>query len=464
MKIFDLTRGKYPQLYYPALSYEKDLEHVIHGCSRFINMFQPPRTDLKSILNEVPIFLVESAMANEYVAVPGCECSVRVPNDIYLSPVGKEFDIDDWMRFKEEEISDKKNCERILLNCTIYDMLGVYVLLQDNNPIPRRIFIWTDKIVDYTTNHTKNRADITGNASALFDLVLFHEIGHALMDVELYGIHPSPYFSYGNDYIYRFVEEAYANGIALSIIINDPSRRRRQGFIEEFVMNQGPGYSDGFQLSINHNVEQWMAIKVLFNYEFALLLSDMWKSPHCIPLENCVDTVGRAGWLAVKDHNYKWGFIELTTYKMLKGFKKYDSIEAFDENGLCKVKSDNHYGYINEQGAVQISVKYGKINSFENGLTTAKLNDKFGIIDKNGKIVVPFSLDYLDMDGFRNGYASMMDQSGWWGAIDTKGNVVVPCEYEFQVKLDVEGHIEIEKMGHYSHVHKKYIPAKIKND
>lgn len=470
MKIFDLTRGKYPQLYDPYFSYERDLKNVFHGCSRFIDMFQPPKADFKSILNEVPIFLVESAMANEYIAVPGCACSVRVPNDKYLSLVGKEFDIDDWVKSKEEEISDKKDDprERIPLNSTICDMLGVYVSLQYNNPMPIRIFIWMDKIIDYATNHTMNKADIDDNAKALFELVLYHEIGHALMDVELYGIHPSPYFSYDNDFIYRFIEEAYANGIALSIVLNVSSKKKQQVFIEEFVKNQGPGYSDCWNLGHHHGadivIDQWMAIKVLFNYEFALLLREMWKKDHCIPLENCVDTVDRAGWLAVKDHNYKWGFIELTTHKMLKGFKKYDSIEAFDENGLCKVKSENHYGYINEQGAVQIEVKYDKINSFENGLTTAKLNDKFGIIDKNGKIVVPFNLDYSDMGGFRNGYASMMDQSCWWGAIDTKGNVVVPCEYDSQVKLDVKGHIEIEKMGHYNIIYRRFIPAKKKTD
>ena len=165
MKIFDLTRGKYPQLFYPAINYEKDLKNVIHGCSRFIDMFQPLRADFMSILNEIPIFLVESSMANEYVPIPGCECSVRVPKDKYLSLIGKEFDIDDWVKSKEEEISDKMDDprERIPLNSTICDMLGVYVSLQDNNPMPIRIFIWMDKIIDYVANHTKSKADLNDN-------------------------------------------------------------------------------------------------------------------------------------------------------------------------------------------------------------------------------------------------------------------------------------------------------------
>lgn len=455
MKIFDLTRGKYPQLYFPAVSYDSDLEYVIHGCSRFVTMFQPPRTDIKSILSGVPIFLVESSMANEFVAVPGCECSVLVPKDKYLSHVGKEFDIDDWVKSKEKEMSDKKDDprERIQLNSTICDMLGVYVSLHENNPMARRIFIWMDKIVDYAIKNTKNKVDINDNALALFELVLYHEIGHALMDVELYGIHPSPFFSYGKDYIYRFIEEAYANGIALSIVLNNPFKKKQQGFIEDFVKIQGPGYSDGLHLGLQHcvHIDQWMAVKVLFNYEFALMLRETWKSHHCIPLENCVEIVGRAGWLAVKDHNCKWGIMELVTHKMVNGFKKYDSFWSFDKNGLCLVRLDKPngylYGYVNEQGVEKIPVKYDNIYSFENGITVAKLNGVYGIIDVNNHIIASFNLNYLDMRGLRNGYATMKDYSNKWGAIDAKGNVVVPCQYDSLVIFDTQGVAEVKKDG-----------------
>lgn len=452
MKIFDLTRGKYPQLYYPAVNYEGDLEYVIRHCSRFIDVFQPPRTDLKFILNEIPIFLVESSMANEYVAVPGCECSVRVPKDKYSRINSKRFDIDAWLNSKEKEIFKKKEddpLEQTTRSHTTVDLLGVYVSLSNDAPMPKRIFVWMDKIVDYVTKHTKSKAELNNNAKTLFELVLYHEFGHALMDVESYGVQPLPYFSYG-DYVYRFIEEAYANGVALSTVY-EKLPQKQQKFVESFVKNQGPGYSDGWYLGQHHSVdvEQWMATKALFNFEFALLLREMWKKGHFLPIE-CFETVGRDGWLAVKDHNNKWGIMDIQTRKMVAGFKKYDSFWSFGKNGLCRVRLDQPhgylYGYINEQGVEQIPIIYDHIYSFENGITVAKLNGMYGIIDENNKTIVSFTLNFSDMRELRNGYATMKDNDKW-GAIDAKGITVVHCEYDSLVVFDENGIAKVKKNG-----------------
>lgn len=454
MKIFDLTRGKYPQLFYPAINYEKDLKNVIHGCSRFIDMFQPLRADFMSILNEIPIFLVESSMANEYVPIPGCECSVRVPKDKFSRINFKRFIIDAWLNSKEKEIFKNKEdepLEQTTRGYTTVDLLGVYVSLSNNAPMPKRIFVWMDKVVDYVTKHTKSKAELNNNAKALFELVLYHEFGHALMDIELYGMQPLSYFSY-SDYVYRFIEEAYANGVALSTVY-EKLPQKQQKFIESFVKNQGPGYSDGWYLGHHQfvDVDQWMAMKVLFNFELALLLREMWKNGNIIPIE-CFKIVGRDGWLAEKDHNNKWGILDIHTRKMVAGFKKYDYFWSFDENGLCQVRLDQPngylYGYINEQGVEQIPVKYDHVcRFFENGITVAKLNGKYGIIDINDHIKAPFNLNYLDMRGLRNGYATMKDYSDKWGAIDAKGNVVVPCMYDTLVFFDDQGIAKVKKDG-----------------
>lgn len=131
---------------------------------------------------------------------------------------------------------------------------------------------------------------------------------------------------------------------------------------------------------------------------------------------------------------------------------KYDSIWSFDENGLCMVRLDvagegYFYGYVNEQGKEQIPVEYEHVYSFENGVTTAKKDGRYGIIDEHNNIVHPFDLDYPDMRKIRNGFATMKDQNGKWGAIDSTGKVVIPCIYDSLVIFDETGLAKVKQNG-----------------
>ena len=438
MKVFDLTRGKYPQLYYGndiISQYEDQFKMTIHASYSFQRKF-PKRGclhDVEALIDTIPIFLVETSMTNEYVAVPGMQCSILVPEDRYYVPTEySEFDIDEWVNTKESEKEDDPR-ERQPQSLSILDLLGVYIFTNDDDLIPRRIFVWMDKIMDYAKDHTKKGIkQIGSNAATLFDFVVFHEIGHALMDVELYGIHPSPHFSYSSDYVYRFIEEAYANGIALSIVY-DNLKSQEQDFIKDFVLSQGAGYARGWDLRDYHlEIDQWLSIKVLFNYDIACLIRDCWKNNHQELVPECVQSVGHNDWLALKDRHDKWGIIELPSQKDIIGFKKYDSFWSFDENGLCMVRLDQQkgylYGFVNEQGVEQIPVEYDHLYSFENGITIAKKDGRYGAIDLNNNTVIPFNLPYEDIRGFRNGRASVKDRNEKWGVIDTNGKLIVPCE------------------------------------
>ena len=424
MKIYDLTRGKYPLIYEPKYNYDWGIEYMSHLSSEFRSVFAKHNIDVNKLLNNIPIFLVESSMANEYIAVPYCQCSVRVPADKSCSSIN-DFDIDDWVNSKEGDKDDPR--ERTPKGFTISDLLGVYIYSGERDLIPRRIFIWMDKIAK---NNTNTQGKTTENVHALFEMVLYHELAHALMDVELYGVHPAPHFSYANDYPYRFIEEAYANDIALTTLMDNSHRlsSAQEKFIENFVKSQGEGYSEGWELYKYHvdNINQWMGLKVLFNYEFARLLRDWWKDKRFHDFK-CYKGVGHRGWIAVRDHSDKWGIIELPSQKMVAGFKKYDWFWSFDENGLCMVQLNHLYGYVNEQGEEQIPVEYDHLYSFENGITIAKKDGWYGAIDLNNQIVIPFNLPYEDVREFRNGKAAVKNAADKWGVIDTTGKEIVPC-------------------------------------
>ena len=434
-KIFDLTRGKYPSIY--------DNTYIGNEEVARRRMFFDEEYDTESLLSNVPVFLVESSMANEYINVPGCECIIRVPFDKTISVANGDFDIDEWVNSKEGSC-DKPIKERIGRSMSIVDLLGLYVYSDTNDLIPRRIFIWVDKIMEYAENNTNktnySKQQVECNAKELFYLVLYHELAHALMDVGLYGKVPAPNFSYSEDYPYRFIEEAYANAIALKVLLSQKttlltsSEKIAQQFVIDFVKNQGAGYSERWNIYNEHNnkvdVVQWMYVKLLFNYDVACLLREFWKHKRFDDI-NYFESVGRKGWLVVQDRYKKWCMTDLSTAKPVNGFKKYDFFWSFDEYGLCMVRLDLHpgylYGYVNEQGVEQIPVEYEYIYRFEDGITIAKKDGRYGAVDLENNIVIPFGLPYAEVRGFRNGRAAVKDHHGKWGVIDTKGNLIAPC-------------------------------------
>lgn len=314
MKIHDLTRGKYPiftKYYKPNNEVSRELtdaHFMLPEMEIFLAEHHLSKEEAIRLLDNVPVFLVESSMANEYVAVPGEECSIRVPADRYASQV-TGFDIDDWLDdMKEEENGVHKDSRE--WECKghfVSDLLGVYVFAGSNSVMPCRIFIWTDKIAQYVKDNTKNNNDVEERTRVLYELVLRHEMMHLLMDVAAYGIAPCPYFSHSNP-IYNYIEEALANYMALVICspcLDGP--RVNVGlkhFISSFVLKQGKGYAVGLDL-FNKLCESkgvlslqkkkrllsiatvWMRVKAQFNYDVASLLAEIWKD--CLAAEKAYD-------------------------------------------------------------------------------------------------------------------------------------------------------------------------------
>lgn len=435
MKIYDLTRGQYPKLYAPTAieDYIENIEAAYYDCVRFADLFGKPHKDVEAALGDIPIFLVESSMSGEYTMVPGQKCIVRIPNDRYVSeakPTPEEIE-----RQKQEKEKKEDPRERTSRPTKITDLLGVYVYLGKDALLPRRIFIWMDKIVACATKSTKIPKDIDRNAMALYDLVVCHELAHAMMDVELHDMLPHPYFSYGRDFIYRFIEEAYANAIALHITY-DKFDATQRSFIRGFINKQPDGYSYGWDLyeAGTMNAEQWMSIKVLFNACHKHMMKTFWEHKDFSELE-CVKSVNRRGCIAsrfiYRVWPTKWVIIDTKTLRKVPGFKFYDHYWSFREDGLCLVRKDTPggflYGFVNEAGHEQIPVEYDHLYNFENGITVAQKDGKYGIIDMAGNVVVPFGLPYAEVRGFRDGHAAVKGHNGLWGVIDAKGKLIEPC-------------------------------------
>lgn len=108
--------------------------------------------------------------------------------------------------------------------------------------------------------------------------------------------------------------------------------------------------------------------------------------------------------------------------------------------GLCVyAKNSSIFGYIDTNGKIAIPAKYTVAHDFSEGLAMVVLNGKVCYIDRTGKVAIDtgytYNYDaYSWVSGndcaFHNGIASVANDSGLWGAIDTKGRLVIPCQYD----------------------------------
>ena len=268
MAIFNLTGKKYSSLI------TKEFKETIHNCLDV----RAPRHGLLGLgvvwrLEEIPVYLVESAQSQSMASIPRCQYAIRIPKDQWegLSEVSPDESLDDYLHLRdlqeywksEKMPKPKKGVWRV----TVVDRLGVY--LSDNDPVsPQRVFVWVDKICQCADGDFDN-------ASALLMQVILHELTHAFMDVSLMSnSRHNTLFTY-NHPAYRFIEEGLANGLSLHMCM-PLLTAKQQLFIEQFVLNQGIGYSEGvpiFKSYPTHFVTKvgncWRRSKSIFNKDIA---------------------------------------------------------------------------------------------------------------------------------------------------------------------------------------------------
>ncbi len=132
---------------------------------------------------------------------------------------------------------------------------------------------------------------------------------------------------------------------------------------------------------------------------------------------------------------------------------KYEEARQFSE-GLAAVKLNRKWGFIDKNDSIIIPFIYGWASSFGEygfkGLSIVKVDNvperaigmtslgKTGLINKAGELVIPMS--YVFISPIVNGFALINNGSGIreethryngkYGFINRKGKVVIPCIYE----------------------------------
>lgn len=106
--------------------------------------------------------------------------------------------------------------------------------------------------------------------------------------------------------------------------------------------------------------------------------------------------------------------------------------ELNKENKYMKIKLDNEYKYYN----FKFEEKQAKDILTSNTLYVSKKNDKYGFVNEKNEVVV----DYIYDDATEQnsyGYAAIK-KDGLWGAIDSKGNIVIEPKYNLDDNLVID--------------------------
>lgn len=147
----------------------------------------------------------------------------------------------------------------------------------------------------------------------------------------------------------------------------------------------------------------------------------------------------------------KYGYLDMESGKEIIPCK-YERIYSFSD-GIAVAYQDEKYLLVNENGKeVYIEKDYNQILPFSDGVAAVRIGNSFGYgektdnelwgyIDKTGKEVIPpkeyftvdvtFESDISYVCSFKDGFAPIGKDRDHWGFIDKSGKEVVPFKYSF---------------------------------
>lgn len=105
-----------------------------------------------------------------------------------------------------------------------------------------------------------------------------------------------------------------------------------------------------------------------------------------------------------------------------------EDVVCFEENNLACVSINSKYGIISRNGEIIIPFIYDKYFYFSDNFSVVCLDYKYGVIDINNEIVIPFMYDLISKKDGLFVFGACL--KGFWGVIDIENNKLV--EFAFQ--------------------------------
>ena len=138
--------------------------------------------------------------------------------------------------------------------------------------------------------------------------------------------------------------------------------------------------------------------------------------------------------LAAVEIDNKYTYIDKTGQIITE--RRFEEAGNFSE-GLVSVRIDRKWGYINKSGHIVIKCQYEEAYPFSDGIAlVCRHNGRWGyrsdfifsVIEQNGEVT---DLGFSYATGFSEGLAPIVNEDGFWGYIDRKGEIVIPCQFDY---------------------------------
>jgi len=173
------------------------------------------------------------------------------------------------------------------------------------------------------------------------------------------------------------------------------------------------------------------AAKVMYNGLAEVFLNNKYgfvneEGKVVIPIE--YDAVGKPeeGFIAVKKGN-TWGFIDYANQEKIE-FKFEDfpdsKYQMHFAEGLCKVKKNGNFGFINTLSNVKIPIIYSEATPFFDEYSLVKRGGNEGIIDIKGEEIIPAKytkIHYFGLNRYFDNGIAIASKGDKWGFINNKG-------------------------------------------
>ncbi len=113
-------------------------------------------------------------------------------------------------------------------------------------------------------------------------------------------------------------------------------------------------------------------------------------------------------------------------------FYIYPQSSSFGEDvqplaGYAKVERNGKWGIIDMEGKMLVPVIYDQIDNFSEGYAKVTLNGKNGYVSTDAKVILP--IEFEQAGNFKNGQAEVK-KNGKWGMINHKGEEIIPIKYD----------------------------------
>ena len=103
-------------------------------------------------------------------------------------------------------------------------------------------------------------------------------------------------------------------------------------------------------------------------------------------------------------------------------------------------KRGNHYCFFDAQGDTIVGYRYEKVKGVYGDFVCVRINDKFGVVRRNGETVIePALTEKIDFTGFDNFDVRPINENYKYGVVNREMKRIIPTEFSFLTFVKVHG-------------------------